>query len=317
MAGKSRAGQAGYHEGRDSLGRKAWLADDKGPQKVSGKSSAQVLGDLHKDLESMSAGFDDAEIDQRYDNMLDSVADFFDGCDDSSFAEDKVVFSIDSPTRTRVINLTEAATLYSEGAEEDEKVMANVDFTVYGDDIASVANSKALRKIFDGQKDMERWGAFVDDGRVSFPAENFVDEEFAGKIEELQDLINSANMDGDILDINYYGEALYDAGDTLLPEGCTDMGVFRSDLVDSIMDDAVYEGKANWDDDQYQDKVYERVRKGLNQGTVRGTFIDMMNSGEIDPSDVEFSDGRFGSNVPHEVLVEIVSRTWEENDPGE
>ena len=311
MAGKSRAGQAGYHEGRDALGRKAWLADDKGPQKVSGKSSAQVLGDLHKDLESMSAGLDDAEIDQRYDNMLDSVTDFFDGCDDSSFAEDKVVFTIDSLTKSR------AASLYSEGVEEEEKVMANVDFAVYGDDIASVANSKALRKIFDRQKDMERWGAFVDDGRVSFPAENFVDEEFAGKIEELQELINSANMDGDVLDINYYGEALYDAGDTLLPEGSTDMNVFRSDLVDSIMDDAVYEGKADWDDDKYQDRVYERVRKGLNQGTVRGTFIDMMNSGEIDPSDVEFSDGRFGSNVPHETLVEIVSRTWEENDPGE
>lgn len=73
MAGKSRVGQAGYHEGRDSLGRKAWLADDKGPQKVSGKSSAQVLGDLHKDLESMSAGFDDAEIDQRYDSMVEKL----------------------------------------------------------------------------------------------------------------------------------------------------------------------------------------------------------------------------------------------------
>ena len=107
MAGKSRAGQAGYHEGRDALGRKAWLADDKGPQKVSGKSSAQVLGDLHKDLESMSAGLDDAEIDQRYDNMLDSVTDFFDGCDDSSFAEDKVVFTIDSLTKSRLPHYTQ------------------------------------------------------------------------------------------------------------------------------------------------------------------------------------------------------------------
>lgn len=290
MAGKSRAGQAGYHEGRDSLGRKAWLADEKDPQKVSGKSSAQVLDDLRRDLEGS------ADIDRRKaQEFVDSFVDFVDSDHADQFLHFERIGK--GGGYREFIRFSNFADKY---AENKEDLYMAVDFSHHGNNpLADAANNYALETMFEDEEEQLQCRADISGGEMVFPVENLFDDDFSDKVAEIQYYVSYAGTEGGILNEDIYGSYIYDVGESIAPEGSSRLEDIKDDLSDSLVE-------------EYGD-VRDGIDTAVNQGSIRKAFEDMMIEGSIDPADVDYDIIKDKFEVSGGVIPEIARRAWEDN----
>lgn len=325
MAGKSRAGQAGYHEGRDSLGRKAWLADEKDPQRANGDIS-RSMENLRKDLgESPEDAYDKAheEITEAVDNFLDGL--------DEGHASDFISFQKGGwhgPT----YRLDDFPDVYAQNAEFEGSGDDDFDMRIDFGSNDPIATAAQVRSLYGALGDNDSVYVIDQVNAVAYTnVSKLMDDESGEDLEELRDCL-AAHMEYGLIDDSDYSEMLDYVGSHLIDPNEKQDKFY--DLAWEAADDAVSEffDYDDYDSDydaeqaeqefreQYHAMAMDALMDSATDEDVQSVFSDWMESGEITPDEIDFE---YGSNTAYvtsidSIILETVDRNggwpWEKSE---